>query len=139
MPTPGVRGAITSALTFVGVLPSGAGKDLVKRAIGVGGDKISCCNEQGQIVLNGTALNESAYLKPGVTTDQVTFDVEIPAGHIFMMGDNRPDSRDSRYHLQVANGGVPESSVVGRAVFRIWPVTRLGSLPRPEALESLDQ
>jgi signal peptidase I len=139
MPTPGVRGAITSALTFVGVLPSGAGKDLVKRAIAVGGDKISCCNEQGQIVLNGTALNESAYLKLGVTTDQVTFDVEIPAGHIFMMGDNRPDSRDSRFHLQVANGGVPESSVVGRAVFRIWPVTRLGSLPRPEALESLDQ
>jgi len=135
-PTQGLRGALTNALTFVGVLPSGAGKDLVKRAIAVGGDNISCCNSQGRIVLNGEALDESAYLKPGVTTDQVAFDVEVPAGHIFMMGDNRPDSRDSRYHLQVANGGVPESSVVGRAVFRIWPVTRLGSLPRPEIFES---
>lgn len=135
VPPQGVSGAITQGLTFIGVLPSGAGKDLVKRVIAIGGDRIACCDQQGRISLNGVPLDESDYLKPGVSTNQVEFDVEIPEGHIFVMGDNRPDSRDSRYHLQVANGGVPEASVVGRAVARIWPVSRIATLPRPAVFD----
>jgi signal peptidase I len=135
MPPQGFGGAVTQALTFVGVLPAGAGKDLVKRAIAIGGDRITCCDAAGKITLNGEPLDETQYLKPGVTTEQVEFDLVVPADHIFVMGDNRPDSRDSRYHLQVADGAVPESSVVGRAVLRIWPLSRIGTLPRPAVFD----
>jgi len=135
MPPQGFGGAVTQALTFVGVLPAGAGKDLVKRAIAIGGDRITCCDAAGKITLNGEPLDETQYLKPGVTTEQVEFDLVVPADHIFVMGDNRPDSRDSRYHLQVADGAVPESSVVGRAVLRIWPLSRIGTLPRPTVFD----
>ncbi len=135
LPPQGFGGAITQGLTFLGVLPAGAGKDLVKRAIAIGGDRIACCDPQGRVTLNGQPLDESAYLKPGVVTNQVEFDVEIPLDHVFVMGDNRPDSRDSRYHLQVANGGVPETSMVGRAVLRIWPLSRFATLPRPAVFD----
>jgi signal peptidase I len=124
----GVRGAIRTGLTFIGLLPSDTGKDLVKRAIAVGGDRISCCNADGRIVLNGVPLVENYINGP---TNQVQFDVVVPKGDIFVMGDNRGDSRDSRYHLEVDNGGVPVSDVVGRVVLIVWPVNRLATVPIP--------
>ena len=128
-PPGGVRGAIRTGLTFIGLLPSDSGQDLVKRAIALGGDRIACCNAEGRIVLNGVPLVEDYIKGP---TNQVQFDVVVPEGGVFVMGDNRGDSRDSRYHLEVDNGAVPEGEVVGRVALVIWPLNRLATVPIPE-------
>lgn len=125
----GFRGALRTAMTFIGILPSDSGQDLVKRVIALGGDRIMCCDAQGRIVLNGVSLNEDYIIGP---TDQVTFDVTIPEGDMFVMGDNRGDSRDSRYHLDYDNGGVPLDNVVGRVVLILWPFDRFSTVPIPQ-------
>ncbi|MBU6146597.1 MAG: signal peptidase I [Actinomycetales bacterium] len=130
-PVSGARGALRTALTFLGLIPAGSGEDLVKRVVAVGGDRIACCDDSGRLQLNGEPLDESAYLMPGTPTDQVDFDVTVPDGHVFVMGDNRGNSLDSRYHLAVADGGVPVSSVVGRVVLRMWPFDRFGTVAAP--------
>ena len=130
-PPGGVAGALRTVLTFIGLLPADSGKDLVKRVIGIGGDRIVCCDEVGRIVLNGKPLIEP-YIKPGDGTDQVIFDVVVPAGGVFVMGDNRANSRDSRYHLDENDGAVPESNIVGRVVLIAWPLGRFGTVPIPD-------
>jgi signal peptidase I len=119
----GWRSALRSGLTFIGLLPSDSGNDLVKRVIGLPGDRVACCDADGRIVLNGVSLEE-----PYVTgaTDQVRFDVTVPPDRMFVMGDNRGNSRDSRYHLDLDNGGVPVSNAVGRVALTVWPLDRLG-------------
>lgn len=116
------RTSVRRALTFIGVLPSDSGDDLVKRVIGVGGDRVACCDADGRIVVNGVPLNEDYIIGP---TDQVRFDVSVPEGGMFVMGDNRGDSRDSRYHLDMNNGAVPVGNTVGRVVLVLWPFDRL--------------
>ncbi|MBM3668648.1 MAG: signal peptidase I [Actinobacteria bacterium] len=128
-PPGGPLGWLQQALTFVGVLPSDSGKDLVKRAIGIGGDRVACCDAEGRIVVNGVPLDEQYIVGP---TDQVLFDVEVPQGSVFVMGDNRGDSRDSRFHLDQDNGSVPVDAVVGRVVVVMWPFDRLGIERIPE-------
>lgn len=133
-PAGGVRGVIRTALTFIGILPSDSGQDLVKRVIAVGGDHIACCDAQGRIVLNGVPLNET-YIKHAGSpnaTDQVRFDVTVPDGYVFVMGDNRGNSRDSRYHLDYKNGGVPDDSVVGKVFVVVWPFARWATVPIPD-------
>ena len=130
-PLDGLRGMLVDALTFIGLLPADTGEDLVKRVIGIEGDQVVCCDAKGRIVLNGVALDET-YLKPGDGTAQVRFDVTVPAGSVFVMGDNRADSADSRYHLGENSGGVPVDNVVGRVVAVIWPVENWSSMPIPE-------
>jgi len=115
------RSQIRQALTFIGVLPSDTGDDLVKRAIGVGGDRVACCDAEGRIVVNGVPLDEDYIVGP---TDQVRFDVTVPEDSIFVMGDNRGNSRDSRYHLDINDGAVPEGNTVGRVVLVLWPFNR---------------
>lgn len=115
------RSQIRRALTFIGVLPSDTGDDLVKRAIGIGGDRVACCDAEGRIVVNGVPLDENYIVGP---TDQVRFDVTVPKDSIFVMGDNRGNSRDSRYHLDVNDGAVPEANTVGRVVLVLWPFDR---------------
>jgi signal peptidase I len=139
-PLDGVRGVIVDALTFVGLLPADTGEDLVKRVIGVEGDTIVCCDAKGRIVLNGVGLDEP-YLKPGDGTAQVRFDITVPAGTVFVMGDNRADSADSRYHLGENSGGVPVENVVGRVVAVIWPIDNWSSMPIPDVFADprLDQ
>lgn len=132
----GVSGTLRKALMFIGLLPSDTGEDLVKRVIAVGGDRIACCDAKDRITVNGVALDESAYLKPGSTTDQVRFDVLVPQGRVFVMGDNRGDSADSRYHLDVANGSVSLDSVVGRVVAVVWPASRWSGEPIPAIFEN---
>ncbi|MEY4137296.1 MAG: signal peptidase [Actinomycetota bacterium] len=119
----GWRGFLHSGLIFLGLLPSDSGHDLVKRVIGLPGDRVACCDSAGRIVLNGVPLEESYVTGP---TDQVRFDITVPEGGMFVMGDNRGDSRDSRYHLDVANGSVPLTDAVGRVVMRVWPLDRMG-------------
>lgn len=128
-------GPVRRVLTFLGLYPSDSGSDLVKRVIGVAGDRVACCDAQGRIVLNGAPLDEP-YLKPGVRTDQVVFDVVVPRGGVFVMGDNRAESADSRYHLDVESGSVPVEEVIGRAVVVVWPFERATVLGVPESLAS---
>jgi signal peptidase I len=128
-PPGGVRGALRTGLTFIGLLPSDTGQDLVKRVIGIEGDRVACCNAEGRIVLNGVPLVEDYIKGP---TNQVQFDVVVPDDSVFVMGDNRGDSRDSRFHLEADNGAVPEADVVGRVALVIWPLSNFSTVPIPE-------
>ena len=133
----GWRGTVTTALTNVGFLPSNSGEDLVKRVVGIAGDEVRCCSPDGRISVNGTVLDESAYTV--TPTNQVEFNVTVPADHVFVMGDNRPNSRDSRFHLETAQGTVPLSEVRGVVVLKLWPLAHFGSVPAPDALVNLSK
>lgn len=133
----GWRGTVTNVLTTVGFLPSNSGEDLVKRVVGVAGDRITCCADGGRITVNGKVLDESGYTLG--TSDQVEFDITVPADHVFVMGDNRANSRDSRFHLEVASGTVPLSEVRGVVVLKLWPVSSFGSVPAPDTLSNITQ
>jgi signal peptidase I len=116
-------GALRSTLTFVGLMPSDEGGHLIKRVIGLPGDHVVCCDKNKQLTVNGVALNEP-YLFPGDAPSKETFDVTVPAGHLWVMGDHRSESADSRPHDQHsggAKGSVPESLVTGRALALVWP------------------
>lgn len=128
----GWRGTLTKALTEVGFLPSNSGEDLVKRVVGVAGDHIVCCAPGGRITVNGHVLNESAYTLG--TSDQVNFDITVPKDRVFVMGDNRANSRDSRFHLDVEHGTVPLSEVRGIVVLKLWPMEHFGPVPAPSTL-----
>ncbi|TEX52480.1 MAG: signal peptidase I, partial [Actinomycetales bacterium mxb001] len=109
----------STALAVLGIAPS-PGDDVVMRVIGVGGDRVECCDAQGRILVNGQAVDED-YLPAGMPTDQVTFDVVVPADSYFVLGDDRALARDSRYHLEVNDGAVPDANVIGRVILRAWP------------------
>jgi signal peptidase I len=128
VPVGGLRGALGELAAFVGILPSSSGDDLVKRVIGVGGDTIECCSPSGQVIRNGEPLDEP-YLYPGQPTDQVIFRVEVPEARLFVMGDHRGDSADSRFHLETDDGTVPVDNVVGTAEVIMWPISRWATLP----------
>ena len=114
---------IKRALVDVGVLPDPAEQYLVKRTIGVGGDHIVCCDVKGRLQVNGTSLNET-YLFPGNAPSDSKFDVTVPKGFIWVMGDHRAASADSRFHTDdIHKGFVPLSDVVGRAEFVVWPIS----------------
>ncbi|MGW0120934.1 signal peptidase I [Streptomyces sp. NPDC003327] len=123
-------------LSFIGLMPSAEEKDLIKRVIAVGGDTVSC-KVGGKVVLNGKELDESAYLFPGSVPCQDSFGpVKVPEGRIWVMGDNRQNSLDSRFHQELPGAGtVANDLVVGRAVVIAWPVTRWATLPVPEIFD----
>lgn len=114
-------------LQAIGIVPANSGNDLVKRIIGVGNDTVECCDTQGRIIVNGVGIDES-YIKEGSATDQVIFTVLVPESHLFVMGDNRGNSEDSRFHLDKNYGMVPEEEVIGRVAMRIWPIGRIGGI-----------
>jgi signal peptidase I len=130
------RNPLTASIAWVGqsfglVAPDST--DFIKRVIGVGGDRVQCCDAQGRITVNGIPLNETSYLYPGDAPSMQTFDVVVPEGSLWVMGDHRSDSADSRSHMGDPGGGfVPESRVVGRAMVVLWPLTSLRILPIPE-------
>ncbi|MET9932405.1 MULTISPECIES: signal peptidase I [unclassified Streptomyces] len=110
------------ALTFIGLLPSADERDLIKRVVAVGGDTVRCCDADGRITVNGVPLDEP-YLHPGNPPSTIPFEVKVPEGRIFVLGDHRSDSADSRFHLdEEDHGTVAEEQVVGRAVAIVWPV-----------------
>jgi len=117
---------LVDALTFVGLLPSDEGNHLIKRVIGLPGDHVVCCDQKKRLTVNGVALTEP-YLKPGDVPSQEPFNITVPPGRVWVMGDHRSDSADSRPH-DLASGGakgsVPESLIVGRAVALVWPRER---------------
>lgn len=106
--------------------------DYVKRVIGVPGDHVACCNAQGLVTVNGVPLHEQSYLYPGNRPSQMRFNVTVPPGRIWVMGDHRAISDDSRLHRSSPGGGtVPESKVIGRAFVIVWPPSRWRILPIP--------
>jgi signal peptidase I len=115
---------------------SGPGTDYVKRVIGVPGDHVICCNSLGQITVNGVPLSEKSYLYPEALPSQIRFNITVPPGRLWVMGDNRADSDDSRYRLTDPGGGtIPESAVVGRAFVIIFPLSRIAVLPIPDTFQ----
>ena len=126
-PTSPVAAAAEWALSVVGLSTQDANDHLVKRVIGLPGDHVACCNPLGQVMVNGAPLVEPyTELPAGENTEsQLPFDVTVRPGDVWVMGDNRWDSADSRYHQQTSTGGgVPIKDVVGRAFVISWPVTR---------------
>ncbi|WP_425576104.1 signal peptidase I [Streptomyces axinellae] len=124
-------------LTFIGLLPSDDEQDLIKRVVGVGGDTVRCCDEQGRVTVNGTPLKEP-YLHPGNKPSQIKFKVTVPVGRVFVMGDHRANSADSRYHLKEPDKGmVPERLVQGRALVIAWPFGHWRRLEEPETYASV--
>ena len=125
--------AINETLTFVGLLPSDAGNHLIKRVIGLPGDHVVCCNANAQLTVNGVALSEP-YLFPGDTPSEESFNITVPAGRVWVMGDHRSDSADSRPHDENSGGvkgSVPESLIVGRAITVVWPISHWAWLSNP--------
>ncbi|MEV6261756.1 signal peptidase I [Streptomyces sp. NPDC051784] len=132
----GVRQA-KQLLTFIGLLPSADEQDLIKRVIAVGGDTVKCCGTDGRITVNGTAIDEP-YLNPGDVPSTLKFEVKVPRGRIFVMGDHRSNSADSRFHLdKPGKGTVSQDEVVGRAVVIAWPLGHWRRLEEPETYASV--
>ncbi len=122
------------AVNLVGI--AGPQTDYVKRVIGIPGDHVVCCNASGQVTVNGVPLSESSYIYPGAAPSEVRFNITVPAGRLWVMGDDRGDSDDSRYRMaDPGNGTIPESAVVGRAFLIIWPLSRVSDLPIPDTFK----
>jgi signal peptidase I len=115
--------------------------DFVKRVIGLPGDRVACCNASGLVTVNGVPLHESSYLYPGnapgsIPSGTPRFSVIVPPGHLWMMGDHREVSEDSRLRRTDPGGGaIPESAVIGRAFMIVWPPARWRILPIPATFE----
>jgi signal peptidase I len=108
------------------------GDILIKRVIGIPGDHVVCCDAEGRVTVNGVPLNEQSYLYPGSAPSLTRFNIVVPPGRLWVMGDNRFFSDDSRDHQGDPGGGtIPESAVIGRAFIIIWPPNRWRILPIP--------
>jgi signal peptidase I len=106
-------------------------KDFIKRVIGVGGDHVVCCDSEGRITVNGHPLDEP-YLYPGAKPSEQPFDVTVPPHRLWVMGDHRNESADSRSHEADHSGTIATSDVIGRAFVKVWPPSRWGILGVPK-------
>jgi len=124
-----------SALVAVGVLPNPTKQYLVKRVVGVEGDHIVCCTKAGNLTINDVEVTEP-YIYAGNKPSEMKFDVTVPKGKLWVMGDHRGASADSRYHQEDINKGfVPISRVTGRVVAVIWPFKNITYVPKVDVLK----
>ncbi len=131
----GVLGKLKDGLVFVGLAPAAGEEDLIKRVIGVGGDRVE--GREGRVYVNGTALAEQGYLYPEDRPTEQDFSVTVPKDKIWVMGDHRAVSEDSRAHneQQGTSGFVPVADVIGRAFTVVWPIDRAHLLRQPKTFD----
>ena len=123
------------ALETVGLFPTGG--HLIKRVIGVGGDEVKCCTD-GKLTVNGTKLDEPYLLDESATKDK-TFNVKVPEAYLWVMGDNRGNSADSREHMGDPGGGfISDKTIVGKAWLRVWPLGRSGFIRKPDTFQGIN-
>ncbi|HEU5486222.1 MAG TPA: signal peptidase I [Microlunatus sp.] len=143
-------GPLDKVLEFIGFPTASSPEHLIKRVIGMPGDRVVCCDTNGRITVNGRPLDETGYLYTDpdgvqVAPSDIDFDVTVPSGRIFVMGDHRDLSADSRCHLSdlSVNGPkgsvafVPLDKVVGPAFAIAAPFSRAEVLHRPETFASV--
>lgn len=140
--------AFENVLSFVGILPAADEQYLVKRIIGMPGDTVECCTAEGNLSINGEKIDEP-YVYAGDNPSDMEFSVTVPEGKIWVMGDHRAASADSRFHTDVQGGFVDIESVQGRAAVISWPTSRWGGIdsheevfaevPEPAADQSSNQ
>ncbi|WP_270888614.1 signal peptidase I [Pedococcus sp. 5OH_020] len=112
-------------------------QDFVKRVVGLPGDHVVCCDPDGRLTINDTAVTEP-YIHPGDKPSDLTFDITVPQGRLWVMGDHRSDSADSRAHLGDPGGGtVGVGDVIGRASLTYWPLSRAGGFDTPKVLADI--
>ncbi|MGP3954733.1 signal peptidase I [Nonomuraea sp. 3N208] len=129
-PSNAVAGFFRWVGTAFGLVPGE--KDYIKRVIGIGGDHVRCCDSKGRITVNGTPIDEESYLYPGNVPSDKFFDIMVPQGRLWVMGDHRSVSLDSRSHTGDPGGGsIPESQVIGRAFVIVWPFDRASVIDIP--------
>jgi len=123
------------ALSVIGLYPTGG--HLVKRVIGIGGDRVACCDKAGRLTVNGVPLKERSYIAQDASPSDRRFDITVPEGRLWVMGDNRPNSEDSRFHQELpGRGTVPEGDVVGKVWAIVWPFDRAHVLDEPSTFEN---
>ncbi|WP_104061261.1 signal peptidase I [Arthrobacter sp. 4R501] len=115
---------VQDGLTFVGLLPDNSEQHLVKRVIGLPGDKVICCDDGGKLTINGSPIDET-YVNGAEEPQIRAFDVVVPEGKVWVMGDNRNHSADSRSHLESNGGFVDLVDVEGKAAVIAWPLNRI--------------
>ena len=151
--TTGPTNVLTDLMSRIGLYPTGG--HLVKRVIGIAGDTIECCDDQGRLLVNGVPLDSSDFTLnqdrcdgPMISTCQWSAG-PVPEGSIFVMGDHRDDSADSSFHLRCggrkdepcddSDAYVPVDLVVGKVFARVWPASRFDLLQKPDAFDALQE
>lgn len=133
--------AVFSGLEFVGVAPSSQGNHLIKRIVGMPGDTVVCCDDDGRLSVNGQPLDESSYLYPGDDPSQVPFEISVPEDHVWLLGDHRSNSRDSRANDDGTGsaGAVPTDNIVGKAFVLIYPFSNFTWFTAPDTYDSVPE
>lgn len=125
----GLQQTLTDTAHFFGVGVSET--TYVKRVIGTGGDTVGCCDSAGRLAVNGNAIEEP-YVFPMDASSETEFEVLVPAGKLWLMGDHRSESFDSRGLLGAPGGGlISEERIIGRTTHVLWPFERSTAVPRP--------
>jgi signal peptidase I len=126
---------VVRGLAKVGLYPTGG--HLVKRVIGVGGDNVRCAD--GKVFVNGTALDEDSYVTLPKQACDRPFEIEVPEDRLWVMGDNRNHSADSRMHQEEpGKGTIPVDDVVGKVFVVVWPISHWDVIGRPDTFDSVN-